>query len=588
MFDVFYGRKCPTHYILKLYMNHRVTNADNMVVTTEIDGIRWQCQTQWHTQLFKGTSLNWSALFNEPSVALVKTDLKRKVYRFVSDDQTFYINEYFIGSIKERLKKIFRFMPPKAEFQNLIIAQQQGISVSSPVAWGKNESGSRGYLICLGVAASISLHDMISDPDCDVALLEIALAETAKLVAKAHCEGVLHRDLHSDNILFTPENSKTTLIDLRGASINHRSGHASAGRMMRCCLNNIAMLIYDISHQLSETQLTQFVDTYIASLNLIALNGFSRKNYLIKLNKAVQRRKHKHWASLARCNAVFVKHFHLKGPWRCSAAIKTSQPDANYSASNHCFTVEDFKKTFSEPTTLLDGGVVLKNGHMSRVVAKSIVIGNVPLDVVIKRINLRKGLKGFLGMFRISKAKREWLRAANLHRRRIHTAWPVCVLERRIGFILKESILVTEKLSDGYTVDEVFKNGLLSNGTFDRRQFFMALGTLLGCLRHNRMLNRDSKTSNIMVRHIDGNIRFEFIDLDGVHPMVLDKSYYQHFALKRLLVSLTSFKKDISITDMGRLFKAYLIAAVEDSSEDKTARKAFIIKMRDEKDKMKI
>ena len=566
-------------------MSHLVTIPEYATMSTIAGGIQWQCQSQWHAKIFHMNTMQWSDLANEPLAQLVKQNAKRKVYRVVIDDVTLFVKAYAIGTIKDRIKNSFRDIPAKDEFTKLYICQDRKISVPTPIAWGINPIGSFCYLICLGVENASSLLDIIRDKDTDDMFVSKALMATAKMISQAHCGGILHQDLHSGNVLIKHSTQSATLIDLQGACIANRSGHPSADPFTSDRVNNFAILIADIRNNITVKQLKAFVFTYLDTLNLVtSLDPSEKKLHLKSLILAADRHDQKIWASRSRRakrNSTYAQHFKLHGPWRCSATLKSKYRDTNYSTTNHIFKVDDFKETFIQPAALLDDGDILKEGGHSRVIATTINLGGRTLDVVIKKIKHRKGFRGWLQMCRLSKAKREWLTATNLHQRRIPTAWPLCAIERRVGFLLKESILVSEKLLESHTVEEVLSQSLLINGLYNRAHFFTHLGTLFGNLHHKRMVHRDSKASNIMVRHVAGDaIRFEFVDLDGMRPMVLKTSHYEHFALKRFLFSIMRYSKLISSTDIVRLFKAYLVAAKENGCNDRNVRKMFINTMR--------
>jgi len=553
-------------------------------MSTLVSDIYWQCQNQWHAKLFHSRTIHWTDLSKEPTAELVKENNKRKVYRLVLGDATLYVKVYVVDTVIERLKNLFRDMPAKEEFTKLFIAHQRNVSVSVPIAWGKNNIGSRGYLVSLAVESSVTLQDILLDKT-NRAFMDQALLLTAKLVAASHCGGVIHKDLHSGNVLISVETDTAVLIDIRGASVTHRSGHASADPYADNRITNMGFLIADIRHNISNAQLRSFTQNYLDSLNLInPLNVIDKENYFNSVSIFADKRDHFLWkkrAKRAKRNSDFARHFKLHGQWNCSATLKSSFVNHNYTATGHTFTNNDFKRAFVQPETICDEGETLyENDHIHEVL-KQIKINDVLLDLSITKYKPSVGFKRLFQLFRKSAAKKIWLSATNLHRRRIPTSWPICAIEKRSFVFVKESIMISERIKSSKTVSAFLSNPLCFDRSHQRHQFFRQLGTMLGTFRYRKMVHHDCNACNIMV-HADnsGEYHFVFQDLRSVISMSYFNSKYRHKALVGLMTSFLSYGETISSTDIFRFIKAYLVASGDFKCNEGVTVKAFVVDLR--------
>jgi len=222
-------------------------------------------------------------------------------------------------------------------------------------------------------------------------------------------------------------------------------------------------------------------------------------------------------------------------------------------AADQTFTLEQWMDVLGDPgpDALLadDTDEIAKNSKSSLVVRRTLRLGEVEVDVFIKRHRRKYWWKLLVDCFRPSRAVRAFRLGHALLTRHIPTALPLVALERRVGPFLTDSILITETVR-WIRLDQFLPIYLGAEPmtdpklTADQRhqlaqEVLWQMGRVLQRLHDNRFSHRDLKASNMFVRWKPGySPDIVLIDLDGLRTVRRLTMRQRFQGLMRLNVSL--------------------------------------------------
>lgn len=142
--------------------------------------------------------------------------------------------------------------------------------------------------------------------------------------------------------------------------------------------------------------------------------------------------------------------------------------------------------------TLMDTGHILKNGntcYVSRITFND-------ADVVVKRYNHKGMIHSLRHTIKKSRARRGWLHAHHLGMREIPTPKPLAFIERRKGWLIWKSYLVTQYI-DGPSLYHFLRDE--NNATEQRASTTKQVKNLLDHLAKYRITHGDMKHTNILI-----------------------------------------------------------------------------------------
>jgi len=232
-------------------------------------------------------------------------------------------------------------------------------------------------------------------------------------------------------------------------------------------------------------------------------------------------------------------------------------------AADLAFTTQQWQAALADLPALMSpqGAEVFKDSGSGRVIRRKMTVAGHQLDVFIKQPLQKRRWKIILDCLRPSRPMRAFSLGHSLLTRRIATALPLAALERRIGPVLLDSVLITEAV-DAQRLDGFLETWLSDQPKNDAplavnqrrvlgRQVLWQLGRLVQRLHDNRFAHRDLKATNLLVRWSPGQSpEIVLVDLDGLkrRPMMTAKCRFQ--GLMRLNVSLL---KCPAVNRAGRL-----------------------------------
>ncbi len=543
---------------------------------TFLDGLHWTCLSGYHTRLFFDQTIKWQDLTNHPHARLIKENPLRRIFQITIDQLELYVKIYQPQNIRDRLKWSFRPWPSQTEFYNLQLAQARSLSVSKPIAWayGYYHYQPIAILITESIGPSSSLENMLWDDQLPADQLDYALSAAASIVAKMHCAGILNHDLHAGNILLAPDHSSAAakfrpyMMDLQKIATEQRSGHASADPWLAARQKNLAKLFAGLRLRTTPPQQEMFIRAYLRAIQPHRnWTEYEIKKYLAQAHTLADRHLQYIWAKHDRRslrNSRYACKIQLSRSQFAHIFLQHKHPPAWSAAAQHRFTPQQWSAALADTDSLLQPGEFLKQGHRNTVMAKELTVGPHKLAVVIKHSRLSQGFRGFIQSLYRSRATRQWFRAYMLISRDIPTAWPLAAIDREHHLLLKDSILICEKIPNSCNLRQFILDGNLDKLLYRKRiELAEQTGSLLAQLQRQGLRHRDCKATNILVLlqpdqpNQSPSFRLFLVDLDGLRAKLPFEIWPSHEALIRLAASTLSLP-GLTIRDMIRVFHKYL------------------------------
>ena len=187
-----------------------------------------------------------------------------------------------------------------------------------------------------------------------------------------------------------------------------------------------------------------------------------------------------------------------------------------------------------------------------------------PLEVVCKRAAPRGLFKRIRNSLRTSRAMLTWKRGNALLNRRIPTARPLAVLQKRRFGCLLDSLVITEYVEHARDLDTVLTVDMREMPDPRQRrlktQIIESLVTLFRRLEDCSFTHRDLKAPNVIVqwqRQSREPPRVTLVDLDGIRRARRTRHAARMRAVMRLNVSLDHCRR-VTRTDRLRFLMRYL------------------------------
>ena len=150
-------------------------------------------------------------LKNNPN--LIKQSPVRKIYRIFANNSSAILKIYLKKGIKQSILRRLMLDAPSREIRAIRTAKKNGLPAPLPLAVYKNKTLSMLLLEDLGSVITLS---RIVDQD---ELNKKKIRNLAKALAIFHKKGFYHSDLHSENIVFT-QNQTWIILDFQSIKLN--------------------------------------------------------------------------------------------------------------------------------------------------------------------------------------------------------------------------------------------------------------------------------------------------------------------------------------------------------------------------------
>lgn len=507
-----------------------------------------------------------------------KRHARREVWRATIAGQPYYLKYYFRDSWLRRPLQLFREPGCRTEWEGGLFTRRAGICAAQPVAFAPNLL--RGARHCaLLVSAAIEPAQALSDfwlqvradddpvrRRRDVAQLCEVLAE---LIARAHQAGFEHLDMHAANVLVQsvgPRRYRVALVDLQSA---RRDMPVSD----RAVVRNLAQLNQWFRRQSSVGDRLRFLRAYIRWRNEfepLFVHGRPLGLRFPQLVAALQSAARRHAGRLGaqrdrrvdRDGRYFTR-LKLPGGWQGMAVAACKHATDESRASRLEFTRDWWCARLTPPLRWFaeDASTSCKDSHSAQVRRALLELGSETIPAIIKHPLSRNWRRRLTQLWPPSRSLRGWRIGHALLHRDVPTARPLAVLERRIGLLVLDSLLITEAIPGAVDLETFLRREHTSQSPAAWVRLKRELSELLA--RHVRRLqdrgfeHRDCKAGNILVvRH--PCLKLLWIDMDGLRLAGRLAEWRRWRPLVDLHVSLQRVP-GVTRTDRVRFLKAYLM-----------------------------
>ncbi len=546
------------------------------VGTSSFDGITWTYRNGFDLVLSRVAASAWA----DPRAQgweCVKQNLARSVWRARIGEQTYYLKYYMTGGWLDHLKAWVRGPACQAEWRSGLFAFGAGIDVVPPAGFA-DKLRAFGHPCALLVTEALEpttpLNEfwatLQTDEDdqrrrADTAQLIETLAE---LIARAHQSGFEHTDMHAENILVQrvgPRRYRAVFVDLHSARLDTPISD-------RAVLRNLAQLNQWFRRHASIGDRLRFLRAYLrwrGEFEHTLPHGRAMHTSFESIIPALARAAERHAARLcaqrdrrALRNGRYFGKLRTGSGWRARVFLACKRPRADSHASRLQLSREWWRAQLSNPLRWFtaDGAEDCKNSHSAQVRRAVLVVDRqTSLPVIIKRPLARDWWRRLRMLLPPSRSMRGWrIGNALLHRDQA-AARPLAVLEKRIGPLVLDSVLLTEALPGACDLEAHLtrQHGALAPGDWFRHKRSLCEALV----RHIRQFERrgfahlDCKAGNILVAPHPRQ-KLLWIDMDGVRRVRRLTRRQRLRALSRLHVSLLSVP-GLTRTDSGRFLKAY-------------------------------
>ena len=382
---------------------------------------------------------------------VVQENNRRQIYQLQTAHGSYFLKRSSLVRTKDRIR---HFLLPRrrwAEWHNLHRLLKAGIPAAKPILKGEN------------VATRIKYFFLLTEKVGGTPLQCSRVAEAGRIgahAAKLHSQGILHADLHPNNIIVTPT-GQLCLIDVQEVYFL-----TWLPRWMR--MRNLAKLYFNLGLGVGAAKITA---KFIAGYNRALPDDVDAAELLIAAGRH-QRRKYRSRARRACMNSTefeVVRHTGLRGYQR-----------------------RNFDWGALELEQALEAGQYLKGDHV----------------VCHRGVCLKKHPRR---IFHRDRCKASWKMSRCLEVRGIATP-------RSLGYFAYKSntFFLAEFLPASQPL-----NAYLSKirDPWRKRQILKALAVWVKKIHDNRVWQRDFKSSNILCQKGD----FFMVDLDGVKIRRLSK-----------------------------------------------------------------
>jgi tRNA A-37 threonylcarbamoyl transferase component Bud32 len=481
--------------------------------------------------------------------SVVKSNAARTVYRGRIDGLEIYVKHFHSRSPVHRAAERLGLRGATLEMRFARLLSAAGVP-TPPVLAAMNRGGH--HWLATAAVPDAQAGDQwhlaqLADPAPQArAAVRQATVELAAIIGRMHSAGIVHDDLHCGNVLVSGwgVRRQVVMMDLHRMRRRRRLSRRARAR-------NLAQLLHDRADFTTRTDRLRFLRHYLAASGddgpirywQMLIEHFARPHARRQYANRDRR-------ILAGDGRYFAR-IALPGGWRGAVVLASKRKCAGSRAADEVFTAAQWSAALADPAALLraDGAEVLADSPSALVVRRRLSVGGRELDVCVKQARRRSAHKRLCDCFRRSRSLRAFELGHMLLARRIDTALPLAALQRRVGPLLADSILITEAI-DSPRLDRFLAEHLANPPRADlplapAQQHRLAqavlwqLGRMLQRLHDNDFAHRDLKAGNILVRWSPpGPPRTVLVNLDGLRRTLRISTRQRFAGLMRLNVSL--------------------------------------------------
>ena len=537
------------------------------------DGLPWICREGFRDVLERTPASVWGAPERQ-GWRLIKQNALRSVWRGVLEGRAFYM-KYYRTRWLDALRALWRAPGCRSEWDSGMYALRFGIAAVRPVGC-TTRVGCDGGRCALLVTEALEPAHTLSEFWRMIAADGVARRrreDTAQLcdllgelIARAHQAGFEHIDMHANNILVqpvAPRRYRAALVDLHSARLGSPLSDAAVVR-------NLAQLNQWFGRHSSVGDRLRFLRAYLrwrgeyeAEFPHGRALGLDFEQLVRALSDAARRHAERLWAQrdrrLGRGGRYYART-RLGGGWSARVQVRCKHAVSESPASRLVLEREWWRRQLRSPLAwFAEDAPACKASHSAAVTRAVLSTGDgAALPVIIKRPLGRSVWRRVRLLVAPSRSARGWKMGHALLHRDLPTARPLALLERRLGPLVLDSLLLTEAIPGAQDLETHLRSApqRLSPADWRRhkRRLAAALAGQVRRLHERGFIHRDCKAGNLLVLPGPGP-RLAWIDMDGLRrrpAAALD----QHRALARLHVSLLGVA-GLTRSDRLRFLRAY-------------------------------
>lgn len=506
----------------------------------------------------------------------VKENPRRSVWRAVIGGRPYYAKYFACSGLRDRLRRTLGRDACQREWRGGTYALAHGIPTVRPAGFTRGVATGQGLcdvLVTEALEPAYPLDEfsrmLQSDGDArrrrqDKEQLFEALGA---MIARAHQAGFEHLDMHVGNVLvqpLAPRRFRTVLLDLHSARLD---SPIDDGAVVR----NLAQLNQWFRRHSSIGDRLRFLRAYFRCRDDHEATqphgrklGLDLEQLVRAMAGAADAHAQRLWSQRdrrLRKQGRYFARLRVAGGWSGMAYVRSKHAGAHSRASTLVLAPGWWRTQLARPLDLFDPqrATSCKNSHSAQVARALLPIDGGHLPVIAKRPRARNWRRRLSQLLPPSRGARGWRMGHALLHRDLPTARPLALLERRVGPLVLDSVLITEAVPgavdlETYVTRELAKvAGAARLGL--RRELCSRLVGLLRRLEERGVAHRDCKAQNILVVPLP-ELRLLWIDMDGLR-LVRRLSARQRLApLVRLYVSLSQCAP-LSRADCARFLRAY-------------------------------
>jgi len=495
-----------------------------------------------------------------PAWQQVKYNISRTVYRGRLEGREIFLKHFHGQSLFHRLGRLVGFSRARYEMHFAQYLRSRDLPAVPPLATVCHNGVEWLTTLAISPAEACDTWHIrqLSRGRPGAAAISRGCLAMAEMIARMHEAGVIHCDLHCDNILVR---GNSTGVQLVLTDLHRMKRRRRLSRRARAA--NLALLFHDRCDLTTRTERLRFLKHYLACTGA----GGTLRGWVTLIAKFARRHTGRQHSQRDRRVVGLNRYFaplSLPGRWRGHVVLASKWRPPGSAAAGIEFTTQQWREALADPQALLDGpdAQVVNCNTSGTVIRRRLVVGGHDLDVYVKRPRRKRRWKIILDCFRTSRPLHAFRTGHELLTRGIATALPLATVERRLGPLLLDSILITETVH-GPHLNQFLQPRLarLADPQLadlsEEQQSTLAhdalanLGRMVQRLHDNNFAHRDLKSTNILVHwQTCASPQAVLIDLDGLRRLRRISSRRRFRGLMRLNVSLLACT---SISHTGRL-----------------------------------
>jgi tRNA A-37 threonylcarbamoyl transferase component Bud32 len=485
----------------------------------EFARVRWWVDPQWRDQLLNLRGLRLPEWERDGRVEIIKQSLHRTVYRVGLGERAVFVKHYPIQDLPSRIKRWLRPAKALREWRKALVLRRHAIPTIRPLAVGVHADGASSF-VSEALDGAVGLHEFVERHWADWRRLgnwsecRALVKELGGFLGHLFRSGIVHADLHGDNILVRQNKSgqrEWFLIDPYDIEASSWLGRMlrwlqpASDLNLRSLQTSLALVAMAYWYALRPTdRLRCWRELRRVCGNELPMNRDEERAFLDAVDQEVWQRTLAVWSKRSnRCVKANRDFYQLRSK-RCQAWASQILP-----ADWLLQVLRDPFRPLKDATT-----TILKTSRHGQV---AVVHGPDGTPLVYKLFSPRNRLDRLASLCRESPAQRCYRSAYRLELARIPTARPLAVIQQRKRGTIAASFLVTEFVPDAPGLIEFVKQcqALADQGAL--RQLMRQLAKHVRRLHDFRLSHRDMKAANFLVRVKDGTPQPLFIDLRGIH-----------------------------------------------------------------------